>query len=76
MGYVAKLSEMGCDARLGGQMNRFRPKQRVYDRWWPWRAGYVLRVGKTRVRVRWSDGTEWSYDTPHLKFLSPERPFQ
>lgn len=44
--------------------------QRVIDRWWPWRLGLVVAVGSTRVRVRWSDGEEWSYDRPHQKFLS------
>lgn len=45
----------------------------VHDRWWPWRLGRVLRVGKTCTRVRWSDGTEWSYDKAHRQFLKEGR---
>jgi hypothetical protein len=44
-------------------------RQKVLDSWWPWRIGTVIRVGKTRVRVRGQDGVEWSYDKPHMQFL-------
>ena len=43
----------------------------VFDTWWPWRHGTVLRIGETRLRVRWDDGQEWSYDKAHLQFLRP-----
>lgn len=43
----------------------------VFDAWWPWRRGTILRIGETRLRVRWDDGQEWSYDTSHMQFLRP-----
>lgn len=43
----------------------------VFDTWWPWRRGTILRIGETRLRVRWDDGQEWSYDKAHLQFLMP-----
>lgn len=49
----------------------FRKGAIVFDTWWPWRRGTVLRVGKTQLRVRWDDGKEWSYDKAHLQFLRP-----
>ncbi len=47
-----------------------RPRQRVYDRWWPWVAGYVVRVMKTRAVVRF-DGRDRVYDAAHVQFLEP-----
>jgi len=41
----------------------------VYDRWWPWRVGTVVKRLKTRVRVMWSNGETWTYDIPHMQFL-------
>lgn len=41
----------------------------VFDSWWPWRVGRVVRQMKTRVRVCWSNGEEWTYDQAHLQFL-------
>lgn len=46
----------------------------VHDRWWPHRAGVVIRIGKVRVRVRWSDGEVQSYDRAHRKFLFSSGP--
>lgn len=47
----------------------FRCKQKVYDRWWPYRPGKVIKVLKTRIHVRWFDGEVWSYDKAHQQFL-------
>lgn len=44
---------------------------RVYDSWWPWKIGVIVWRGKTRLRVRFSDGTEWTYDRAHQKYLRP-----
>lgn len=43
--------------------------QHVYDRWWPWRLGVIVKCGKASVCVRWSDGDVWRYDSAHLQFL-------
>lgn len=43
--------------------------QIVFDSWWPYRLGKVLRVGVRTMRVRWMDGGEWSYDKDHQQFL-------
>jgi len=51
---------------------RWNVGMRVYDRWWPWRMGKIVRVLKTRIRVEWSDtGEYWSYDRAHQQFLEP-----
>ena len=53
---------------------------RVYDRWWDWRLGIVIRVGKSSVRVLWNEKRHpvgphhsqsdiWYYDRDHLQFL-------
>ena len=47
-----------------------RRGRRVYDRWWPWQAGYVMRVLKTRAVVRF-DGKDRTYDAAHVQFLEP-----
>jgi hypothetical protein len=47
-------------------------KQRVYDRWWRYRHGVVVKILKTRIHVRWSDGEIWSYDKAHQQFLEIE----
>ena len=45
-------------------------KSRVFDKWWPWRTGVVIKVCKTRLHVRWLDNGEiWKYDKAHMKFL-------
>lgn len=41
----------------------------VYDVWWPWRLGRIMRRLKTCTYVRWSDGEIWRYDKAHLKYL-------
>lgn len=41
----------------------------VFDRWWWWRLGVVVKRTKTRLRVMWSDGEVWNYDRPHQRFL-------
>lgn len=46
----------------------------VYDRWWPWRIGFVSKALKTRTHVTWSDGEVWNYDRPHARFLELVRP--
>lgn len=50
-------------------------KQRavVYDRWWPYRRGVVIKRLKTRLHVQWSDGEVWKYDRPHMQFLEKVR---
>lgn len=37
-------------------------------RTWPWRAGVVAKVLKTRIHVRYGDDV-WVYDRDHRKFL-------
>lgn len=44
-------------------------RTRVFDRWWPYRHGVVIKRLKTRLRVQWSDGEVWTYDQPHMQFL-------
>lgn len=46
---------------------RFKLLNRVYDRWWPWNIGRVVRTKP--LRVKWSDGTSWIYDRAHQQFL-------
>lgn len=58
-----------------GMLKSFKRKDKVYDRWWPWRLGIVLKVLKTRLHVKWLSGYNneadrlWIYDIPHSKFL-------
>lgn len=58
---------------MSAKRARFRVGQRVYDKWWPEREGEIIRVGKTRTRVRWltDEQVEESYDLGHLQFLRP-----
>ncbi len=41
----------------------------VYDRWWPWRVGVVVKRTKTTTHVCWEDGEVWTYDREHRQFL-------
>lgn len=41
----------------------------VYDRWWPWRLGRLLKRTKASAVVQWLDGEVWRYDRAHLQFL-------
>jgi hypothetical protein len=51
----------------------FRVGDRVYDRWWPWKVGKVVKVLKTRVQVQFPDRVT-TYDEAHSKqFLRKER---
>jgi hypothetical protein len=45
----------------------------VYDTWWHWRLGKIVKLTKNRwTRVRWSDGVIWNYDKSHAElFLRP-----
>ena len=43
----------------------------VYDFWWPWNTGIVMKVMKTRVKVRFGYDKDVTYDVPHLQFLIP-----
>lgn len=58
----------------------FRVGDRVFDRWWSWRIGMVIRVGESSVRVLWNEKRHpfgpihnqsdvWYYDRDHLQFL-------
>lgn len=49
---------------------------RVKDTWWPYNPGRVVRVGKTRIRIKFecdtesparSAGNPVSYDIPHAR---------
>jgi hypothetical protein len=44
-------------------------KQRVFDCWWPWRTGRIIKHTSIYVIVQWSDKEIWRYDKSHLKFL-------
>jgi hypothetical protein len=47
-----------------------KPGDIVYDAWWPWRLGVVVRVLKTRIKVRYNGlDVVWSYDVAHQRFL-------
>lgn len=50
-------------------MATFPPGTHVFDRWWPYRLGKVVKALKTRTHVRWSDGEVWRYDKAHRQFL-------
>jgi hypothetical protein len=50
-------------------MLKLKRKTRVFDRWWPYRYGVVIKVLKTRLHVQWSDGEIWKYDQAHTQFL-------
>lgn len=41
----------------------------VFDAWWPWRFGRIIRKRKTALWVRWVDGEVWRYDRAHMQFL-------
>lgn len=49
--------------------DHLKQRTRVFDRWWPYRYGVVIKRLKTRLHVRWSDGEVWNYDRPHMQFL-------
>lgn len=57
------------DEATGRDGGPVKLRQHVYDRWWPWRRGRIVGKGLTVVRVRWSDGEEWTYDKAHQQFL-------
>ena len=48
---------------------------KVYDSWWPWRMGKIVKVLKTRVKIAgrpiWSEYAAKieTYDKAHLQFL-------
>lgn len=42
----------------------------VFDRWWPYRLGVVVKRSKSSCWVRWTDGETWRYDRAHVKFLA------
>lgn len=52
---------------------RFKVGDAVVDAWWPWHIGYVEKVLKTRVHVRWQTQCYidklWRYDKAHMKYL-------
>lgn len=48
---------------------KFKVKDVVYDSWWPWRVGSIIKVLKTRLHIEWADGKIWIYDLAHMKFL-------
>jgi hypothetical protein len=41
----------------------------VYDSWWPWRLGRVIKRSKGSTWVKWSDGKVDRYDRANLRFL-------
>ena len=53
--------------------NEIKKGMRVHDRWFPWLAGTVKKVLKTRVKIRFDDDNmDVVYDIPHLQFLVEE----
>lgn len=64
---------------ISESMKRFKVGMRVYDRWWFWEIGRVVRVGKTRLRVQFPDRPVQfpsglvSYDAAHSRFLEVTR---
>jgi len=52
----------------------FKKGQRVSDRWYiEWGIGRIISVLKTRMKVRFVDGTVLAYDKAHYQFLQAER---
>lgn len=43
----------------------------VYDYWWPWRIGIIIKKTRYRLHIKWCDGEIWAYDSAHVKFLKP-----
>ncbi len=48
----------------------FQVGDAVYDRWWPWLTGCVVKVNKTSLYVQ-GNGQVWRYDRAHQQFLEP-----
>ena len=46
----------------------------IYDSWWPWRIGRIIKRTKTHTHVRWLDGEVWRYDKAHTQFLRRIKP--
>ena len=42
---------------------------KVFDRWWPWRSGFVKKVLKTRIYVYMGPEDLVRYDRAHCQFL-------
>lgn len=53
---------------LAESMKRFKKGMRVYDRWWCWEVGRIVRKGKTRLRIQFPKKLV-SYDAAHSRFL-------
>ncbi len=43
----------------------------VFDRWWPWRIGVIVKKSRTRVWVQFSPSEVTRFDFAHLQFLEP-----
>lgn len=56
-------------------MKKFKVGDKVWDSWWPWRKGKVVKVLKTRVHIHfdktiWDYASGiWNYDKAHFSFL-------
>lgn len=44
---------------------------KVYDRWWPWQCGVIIKKMRTKVRIRRNDSQIITYDRAHCQFLEP-----
>ncbi len=47
---------------------KFKVGDVVYDRWWPWNIGRVIKILKTRTEIEFSCGRTM-YDSAHTQFL-------
>jgi hypothetical protein len=47
----------------------FKLKEIVHDSWWPWMLGIIVKINKSSVYVKQSDGQIVRYDKAHQRFL-------
>lgn len=50
-------------------MKTFKLHDKVYDRWWPWKHGIIVKKLKTVLYVSFSGEVPVRYDKSHFQFL-------
>jgi hypothetical protein len=45
----------------------------VYDRWWPWKKGWIVKQLNTRIYIWFNRYTTERYDKAHCQFLERVR---
>ncbi len=51
------------------KLEDFKIAEAVYDRWWFWRSGIIIKKFKNTLHIKWLGGKIAIYDREHVEIF-------